>query len=82
MRTTITLDDDIAEAVDREMRKRPRAAFKEIVNELIQEVRHFRRQAESIPKFTVRPRSMELYRNLNYDYIGGLLEVLEGPSHR
>lgn len=82
MRTTITLDDDVASAIDQEVRRRPRATFKEVVNDLLRAGLHSRRRAETAPKFTVRPRPMGVRRGLNYDDVGGLLDEVEGPARR
>jgi Arc/MetJ-type ribon-helix-helix transcriptional regulator len=82
MRTTITLDEDIAAALNEEVRRRPRASFKEVVNDVLRAGLQFRRQAEATPKFTVRARSMGVRRGVNYDDIGDLLEEVEGPLHR
>ncbi|MCA1601008.1 MAG: DUF2191 domain-containing protein [Acidobacteria bacterium] len=82
MRTTLTLDDDVAEAVDKELRRRPKGTLKEVVNDLLRAGLHSRRAAKSAPKFVVRPRSMGVKRGLNYDDIGGLLEEVEGASYK
>ncbi len=82
MRTTLTLDDDIAEAVDKELRRRPKSTFKEVINDLLRAGIHARREARRAPKFTVRARSMGVRRGLNYDDIGGLLDQIEGEAHK
>ena len=82
MRTTLTLDDDVAEAVDKELRRRPKSSYKEVINDLIRAGLHARREMKRAPKFKVRAHAMGLRRGLNYDDIGGLLEELEGAAHR
>ena len=82
MRTTLTLDDDVAEALDKEVRRRPKSTFKEVVNDLLRAGIHARRDATRAPKFVVRARPMGLRRGLNYDDVGGLLEELERPAHK
>lgn len=82
MRTTLTLDDDVAEALDKELRRRPKSSFKEVVNDLLRAGIHARRPSKRAPKFIVRARPMGLRRGVNYDDVGGLLEELEGATHR
>lgn len=82
MRTTLTLDTDIAEGVDKELRRRPKSTYKEVVNDLIRAGLHARREMKRAPKFTVRPRAMGVRRGLNYDRIGTLLEDIEGATHK
>jgi Arc/MetJ-type ribon-helix-helix transcriptional regulator len=64
MRTTITLDDDIAAAIDEEVRRRPRASFKAVVNELLRTGLKYRQQAEAAPKFTVRAHAVRTVETL------------------
>ena len=82
MRTTITLDQDVAEALDREIRKRPRATFKEVVNSLLRAGLHFQEQSSAAAPFVVQPRALGARRELNYDNIGALLEEIEGAAHK
>ncbi len=82
MRTTLTLDDDVAEAIDKELRRRPKSTYKQVVNDLLRAGIHTRRETNRTPKFTVQARSLGVRRGLNYDDIGGLLEELEGAAHR
>jgi hypothetical protein len=80
VRTTLSLDDDIAKLLRQEMR-RSGSSFKEAVN-------HFLRlglTASSQPPrkpFVVEPWSMGLPEGLSYDNIDELLEALEGPYHK
>jgi hypothetical protein len=80
MRTTLSLDDDVARLLNKESR-RSGASFKEVVN-------HFLRLGLTVSKqptqkpFLVAPRKMGLPRGLTYDNVGQLLETLEGPAHR
>ncbi|MDQ3253956.1 MAG: DUF2191 domain-containing protein [Acidobacteriota bacterium] len=82
MRTTLTLDDDVAEAVDKELRRRSKSSYKEVVNDLIRAGLHARREMKRAPHFKVRSRALGSRRGLNYDDIGGLLEELEGAAHK
>ena len=80
--TTITLDEDIASAIETELRRRPQAKREEIINELLRIGLKFQQQTESLLRFKVRPRSMGIRHDLNYDKIGNLLEDIEGPIHK
>ncbi len=79
MRTTLSLDDDIANLLNQEIR-RSGVSFKEAVN-------HYLRlglMAATQParkKFVVKPLAMGLPPGLSYDNVEELLEVLEGPLH-
>ena len=80
MRTTLSLDDDVARLLDKESR-RSGASFKEVVN-------HFLRLGLTATKrpthkpFVVTPRKLGLPAGLSYDNVEPLLEALEGPAHR
>ena len=81
MRTTITLDKDIADKLNAEMRRSGKS-FKETVNEFLRAGLALRRELKSADRFKVRPRPMGVVPGLNYDNIGELLEQLEGPLHK
>lgn len=77
----MTLDDDVENAVRREMRRSGRG-FKEAVNELLRAGLARRREAQSLPPFRVEARPMGVRPGLDYSNVGDLLEVAEGPDHR
>ena len=80
MRTTLSLDDDVAKLLRRELR-RSGTSLKAAVN-------HFLRlglMASAKPKqkpFVVHPRPLGLPPGLSYDNVEDLIEALEGPAHR
>jgi hypothetical protein len=80
VRTTLSLDDDVARLLDKESR-RSGSSFKEVVN-------HFLRLGLMAAKrpvkkpFVVTPRKRALPPGLTYDNVEQLLEALEGPAHR
>jgi Arc/MetJ family transcription regulator len=82
MRTTITLDTDVAEALQVEMRRRRTNNFKETVNEVLRRGLRARRELSAGKPFKVRPRRMGSKAALNYDNTGALLEQLEGVRHK
>ena len=80
MRTTLSLDDDVARLLDKET-KRSGASFKQAVN-------YYLRLGLAAAKrptrkaFIVTPRKLGLPPGLTYDNVEQLLDALEGPAHR
>ena len=81
MRTTLTIDDDVAAKLNAEMRKSGKS-FKDVVNEFLRIGLHARQEFKSSESFKVRARKLGTHPGLNYDNIGELLEQIEGPRHR
>jgi len=81
VRTTLTLEEDVAARMKREARKSGKS-FKQEVNEALREGLTARRAAKKPPPFEVKTRSMGHYLGLDYDNIGVLLEHVEGPFHK
>lgn len=81
MRTTITLDEDVAARLKDETRRSGRS-FKEVVNELIRLGLTARRAHKPAQRFAVKARSLGLRPGLDYDKTSELMEQLEGPHHR
>ncbi len=82
MRTTLTLDDDVAAKLQDEARRSGRP-FKEVVNEAIRQGLARKVAAESAPPFKIVARDLgELRPGLSLDNVGELLEQVEGPNHR
>ena len=84
MRTTLTLDDDVAVKLRSEAR-RSGQPFKQVVNRLLRIGLHSRAQLKALPPFKVKARDLGLRRGFSYDNISELLERLdqiEGKSHR
>ena len=81
MRTTLTLDDDVAAKVKSEARRSGKS-FKEVVNEALRRGLTDRRSVRA-QKVTIRTRDLgKLRPGLSLDSIGELLEQVEGPLHR
>lgn len=81
MRTTLTIDDDIAVLVEQEQR-RSGESFKSTVNGLLRRGLTAKdKNAERAP-FVVTPLYMGLRPGQSYDNIEALLEELDGPGHR
>ena len=82
MRTTLTLDEDVAARLQAEARKSGRP-FKVVVNEYLRAGLAQRRVARRAARFTVAPFDLGGPRSgRSYDNIGALLEEAEGPAHR
>lgn len=79
MRTTLTLDEDVASRLKSEARKSGRP-FKQVVNEALRQA--LDAKPAKLPPFRVRARPMGHYPGLDYDNIGVLLEQIEGPFHK
>jgi plasmid stability protein len=82
MRTTLTLDDDVAEKLKAEMRQSG-ASFKATVNEILRRGLNAKTRIPDRERFSVKARDLGRLRpGLSLDNIGELLEQLEGQVHR
>jgi len=77
VRTTLTLDDDVAALLNKEVRKSGEP-FKQVVNHFLR-LGLAARQPLRKP-FKVKPINLGLPRD--FDKVEDLLEYLEGPGHR
>ena len=81
VRTTLTLDDDVAAKVKAESRRSGRA-FREVVNDALRRGLLPERPAKRA-SFRIRPRSLGGRRpGLHTDSVADLLEQVEGPLHK
>jgi hypothetical protein len=78
VRTTLTLDEDVAVLVNKEVRKSGQP-FKQVVNRLLRVGLTAAKQSARKP-FRVKPIDLGLPRD--FDKVEDLLEYLEGPGHR
>jgi hypothetical protein len=79
MRTTVTLDDDVAKALE-ELRRQRGLGTSAALNELVR--RGLAAKADGPPQpFTQRTSSLGRPR-IAIDSIGDALEILEGETHR
>jgi 5-enolpyruvylshikimate-3-phosphate synthase len=83
VRTTLSLDDDVATRVKSEVRRSGRP-FKEVVNDLLRAGLSQRsREKSRRPPFRIQARDLGALRpGQSLDNIGALLEIAEGPRHR
>jgi hypothetical protein len=82
MRTTLTLDDDVAAKLKAEARRSGRP-FREVVNEALRHALVARRGSPPRKPFKVVARDLgDLAPGLTLDSVTELLERVEGPLHR
>lgn len=80
MRTTLSLDDDVASLLEKEVR-RSGSSFKAAVNRLLRLGLMAATEQKTPKRFVVMPRRMGLPPGESYDDVEHLLEVLEGSRH-
>jgi hypothetical protein len=80
VRTTLTLDEDVANLLKKEVR-RSGVSFKEVVNHFLRLGLTLEKQQSRKP-FTVNPRPLGLPQGMSYDNVEELIEALEGPMHK
>jgi hypothetical protein len=80
VRTTLTLDDDIANLLNKEIR-RSGISFKEGVNRYLR-IGLMTSKRQIRKPFVVTPRPLGLPPGLSYDRVEELLESIEGDAYR
>jgi hypothetical protein len=82
MRTTLTLDDDVAAKLKAESRRAGRP-FREVVNETLRRGLVSRRNTGVREKFKIRARDLgDLKPGLSLDNVAELLEQAESSLHQ
>lgn len=81
IRTTVTLDEDVLERVQREARSRG-DSFRNTLNNLLRLGLLSAAQAPARRTLRIEPVHMGVRPGLNYDDIGGLLDYAEGDLRR
>lgn len=80
MRTTVTLDDDVAAKLKERIR-RSGESFKKALNEVLRLGLNVSRTVKRRP-FRVEARALHLRPGMALDNIAELLEQIDGPEHR
>ena len=81
MRTTLSLDDDVAAKLQEETRRR-QTSFRAVVNDCLRRGLEAPSEAQLAAPFSVEPQALGLRAGLDLDDVGGLLELLDGPARR
>lgn len=81
VRTTLTLDPDVARQLEKEMRRTGKG-LKAAVNDALRRAFTSPAVAAAVPKFVVKARPLGLRPGLDLDNIGELLDQIEGPGHK
>lgn len=83
MRTTLTIDDDIASKLQAVTRAKGKP-FKEVLNDTLRLGLALQvKMAEEPPKpFKVKSRPLGIKDGFNYDNVGELLEQIEGADYK
>jgi len=82
MRTTLTLDDDVAAALDR-FRKARKLGLKAALNELLRlGLRHSRAPRRRPRPYRIRPVRLGSCRLPSLDNIGDVLALIDGEQHK
>lgn len=81
MRTTLSIDDDLATLLDQEV-KRSGTSFKQTVNHLIRMGLMATRQPVSRTPFVVAPDDLGVPLGIRHNKVEELLDEVEGPQHR
>ena len=81
VRKTLTIDDDVAQLLQEEVR-RSGDTFKETVNDVLRKGLVARRNPPRRKKFVVKPLPLNTGLGTRYAKVEDLIEALEGPMHR
>ena len=81
MRTTLTIDDDVAFGLKKAQESDPKKSFKEIVNEMLRTGLNSKPLAPN-KRFKVKAYKIGLCKDLNFDNIEEVLDILEGPNRK
>jgi hypothetical protein len=82
IRTTLTLDDDVAERVKQESRSRG-DSFRDTLNDMLREALvHLRAAPPRSRSLIIKPTHMGFRAGINHDDVESLIEFGEGEQHR
>ncbi|WP_058189666.1 hypothetical protein [Terracidiphilus gabretensis] len=81
MRTTLTIDDDVAKLLQEEA-TRSGDTFKGTVNDVLRRGLLDRRKPQRKKRFVVKPLPLNTGLGTRYDKVADLIEAMEGPLYR
>jgi hypothetical protein len=81
VRTTLSIDEDVAALLDQEVR-RSGAPFKTTVNRVLRLGLMAAHQGQRPKPFVLEPFDLSLPPGLSFDHVEELLDTLEGPERR
>jgi len=80
MRTTLTLDDDVAAALER-LRKQRKQSYKDLVNEIMRQgLQQMKPRQRKCTRYETRVVSLGRSRLPNVDGIADVLAIVEGDD--
>jgi hypothetical protein len=82
MRTTLTIDDDVAAKLKSKVKSSKDKSFKEVVNETLRLGLLKETSVAPARPFKVKGRNLQAREGFNFDNIGELLEQIEGPDYK
>jgi len=82
MRTTLTIDDDVAFGLKKAQEVEPERSFKDIVNETLRRGLQTRPMGQKKKKFKVKAYNIGLRKDLNFDNVEEVLDILDGPNRK
>ncbi len=80
MRTTLTLEDDVAYGLRKAQEADSGKSFKQIVNEILRRGLNGSSGSTARKRFRVEPLNLGLRKDLNFDNIEEVLDILDGPN--
>jgi hypothetical protein len=81
MRTTLTLDEDVAKRLDQEVKRRGES-FKSVVNQALRSGLALSGKPRRLPPFKVKPRPLGLKPGIDPDKLNQLVDELEVEAYR
>ena len=82
MRTTLTIEDDVAFGIKQAQKAEPDKPFKVVVNEILRRGLQVTSKKPVYPPFKIRSRPLGLREGLNLDNIEEVLDILEGVHRK
>lgn len=81
MRTTLTLDDEVAEMLRLEVRRSGKS-FKEVVNEAVRDSLARRKKMAKLPRYVVKAYPMGTYPGIDYSKTAEMLEIADARERK